>query len=72
MKTFEQAWAEKEAEGYQYGRDALEQVRFGWELRERQVSLMYAALNKISERTGSDDPCRWMVDLARKTLMAVD
>jgi hypothetical protein len=31
-KTFEQAWALKEAEGYQYGPDALEQVRFGWEL----------------------------------------
>jgi len=32
--TFEEAWAKKEAEGYQYGADALEQVRFGWELRE--------------------------------------
>ena len=31
-RTFEQAWAEKEAEGYQYGEDALEQVKFGWEL----------------------------------------
>lgn len=30
--TFEQAWALKEAEGYQYGPDALEQVRFGWEI----------------------------------------
>lgn len=30
--TFEQAWAKKAAEGYQYGHDALEQVRFGWEI----------------------------------------
>lgn len=30
--SFEDAWAQKEAEGYQYGEDALEQVRFGWEL----------------------------------------
>lgn len=30
--TFEQAWASYEAKGYQYGRDALEQVRFGWEI----------------------------------------
>ncbi|WP_257556494.1 hypothetical protein [Sphingobium sp. CFD-2] len=30
--SFEQVWATKEAEGYQYGEDALEQVRFGWEL----------------------------------------
>lgn len=30
--TFEEAWAAKEREGYQYGEDALEQVRFGWEL----------------------------------------
>jgi hypothetical protein len=34
MKTFEEAWAEKEAAGYQYGADALEQVWFGWEIRE--------------------------------------
>lgn len=34
MKTFEEIWAQKEKEGYQYGREALEQVRFGWELRE--------------------------------------
>lgn len=32
MKTFEQAWAEKEAQGYQYGEDALEGVRFGWQI----------------------------------------
>ena len=30
--SFEQVWATKEAEGYRYGEDALEQVRFGWEL----------------------------------------
>ena len=30
--SFEEAWAKKETEGYQYGRDALEQVRFGWDL----------------------------------------
>ncbi len=41
--TFEQAWSEKEAEGYQYGEEALERVRFGWELacgkmtRERRM-----------------------------------
>jgi len=33
-KTFEEAWAEKEKQGYQYGADALEQVRMGWELHE--------------------------------------
>jgi hypothetical protein len=30
--TFEEAWAKKVAQGYQYGRDALEGVRFGWEI----------------------------------------
>jgi len=34
MKTFEEAWAEMEARGYQYGADALENVRFGWNLRD--------------------------------------
>lgn len=31
--SFEAAWAQMEAKGYKYGRDALEQVRLGWELR---------------------------------------
>jgi hypothetical protein len=30
--TFEQAWATYVAKGYRYGPDALEQVRFGWEI----------------------------------------
>ena len=33
--TFEQVWAQKEREGYSYGEDALEQVRFGWELAQK-------------------------------------
>ena len=37
MKTFEEVWAEKEKEGYQYGSDALEQVRFGWSLGVAEV-----------------------------------
>ena len=30
--VFEEEWAKKEAAGYQYGHDALEQVRFGFEI----------------------------------------
>jgi hypothetical protein len=36
-KTFEMVWKEKMAEGYQYGDDALEQVKFGWELAMKAV-----------------------------------
>jgi hypothetical protein len=36
-KTFEMVWLEKMAEGYQYGDDALEQVKFGWELAMKAV-----------------------------------
>ena len=32
MRTFEEAWADKEKAGYQYGEDALEHVKFGWEI----------------------------------------
>lgn len=32
VPTFEEAWAEKEREGYQYGEDTLEHVRLGWEM----------------------------------------
>jgi hypothetical protein len=30
--TFEQAWAVKEVAGFQYGPEALEQVRMGWDM----------------------------------------
>lgn len=29
---------------------------------------LVAALRRIASTTGSDDPCRWMVDLAREAL----
>lgn len=32
LDNFENAWHEKMKEGYLYGEDALEQVRFGWEI----------------------------------------
>jgi hypothetical protein len=38
-KTFEEAWAEKEAEGYQYGEEALEQVRFGWDIAKSELTV---------------------------------
>jgi hypothetical protein len=31
-ETFEDVWAKFEANGYQYGRDALENVKFGWKI----------------------------------------
>lgn len=37
-ESFDSAWAEKEAQGFIYGHDALEQVRFGWEIRGSVVS----------------------------------
>jgi hypothetical protein len=37
MKTFKEAWAEKEREGYQYGGDALENVEFGWEIAQAEM-----------------------------------
>lgn len=49
-KTFEEVWAQKEAEGYQYGHDALEQVHFGFEL-----GLAYAAKLRAEE-----EPRAWL------------
>jgi hypothetical protein len=36
--NFERAWKKMEERGYQYGEDALEQVRLGWEMALREVS----------------------------------
>ena len=32
LGTFENAWAKKEKAGYRYGKQALEQVCFGWDM----------------------------------------
>lgn len=56
-KTFEQAWAEKEAEGYQYGEDALQGVHFGWEIAMKAVAEDDGALPfKIDDERCLTDP----------------
>ena len=47
--TFEECWADKEREGYQYGEDALEGVRFGWELAREGV-MVPAELSVLRKR----------------------
>lgn len=53
MITFKEAWAKKKSEGYQYGPDALEQVRFGWELAEREFGLSFDDYQAGAERTAN-------------------
>jgi len=36
--SFESVWAKQEEQGFQYGEEALQQVRFGWELALAQLS----------------------------------
>lgn len=59
MTTFEEVWAKKAAEGYQYGEDALEHVRFGWEIHEAEVAAAesdaMALLARGVELFGEDD-----------------
>ncbi len=60
MKTFDEVWAEKEREGYRYGDDALEQVRFGWELAqhargEDAVELQLAELRSVLDSPQTED-----------------
>lgn len=47
--AFREAWALKEAEGYRYGHDALEQVRFGWDMAMAQADRLTDALERIRE-----------------------
>ena len=59
--AFRAAWAKKEVAGYRYGRDALEGVRFGFEIAEEEfqaerratAALVQAA--KAWARFGRDD-----------------
>lgn len=43
MKNFKEKWEDKEREGYQYGRDALEGVRFGWDLAIEEMTAFVSA-----------------------------
>lgn len=38
MTTFEQAWELYKVKGYDYGPDALEQVKFGWEIAQVHIT----------------------------------
>jgi hypothetical protein len=57
-KTFQQAWSDMEAKGYRYGEDALEQVRFGWNLAyggdDSLVETMEDLLEQALYFTGED------------------
>lgn len=38
MRTFEQVWDEQKKQGYDYGKEALDNVRFGWALAILETS----------------------------------
>lgn len=57
MCSFQQVWDQKVREGYQYGPDALEQVKFGWDLAMQQIEKLQkerddysSALKEIREQ----------------------
>ena len=48
--TFAEAWQEKEAEGYRYGGDALENVEFGWDIAVAKFGdALTSALKRVEE-----------------------
>jgi len=64
VKTFIQAWAEKKAAGYEYGRDALESVKLGWDMacadRDEQIRVLEAQLQL--ERTAAENEGRMLAE----------
>lgn len=52
VPTFDEVWAQKKREGYSYGEDALEQVRFGWRLA--MIAFGGAPAGKTAEMTPGD------------------
>lgn len=69
MKTFKEVWAEKEAEGYRYGSDALDQVEFGWDLA--MSTIIKAATSVLIDKQIDNEPkLATLTDLERElTLM---
>lgn len=59
-QTFEQAWAEKEADGYRYGKEPLANVRLGWDMACKagaspQPCACNASLRLFAYSGGADD-----------------
>lgn len=56
MTTFEEDWAVFEKAGYGYGEDALENVRFGWEIaRGLKPQKIYKWSELHSEQTTTNN-----------------
>jgi len=53
-RPFSIVWREKEAQGYQYGADALENVKFGWQLAANEclpyILYLEAELAKVRKQ----------------------
>lgn len=61
--SFDDAWRVKEAEGYQYGHDALEQVSFGWELREAYAAAPPTSAGATEETDWNDVHDKWSTEI---------
>jgi hypothetical protein len=44
VKSFADAWDEMKKVGFQYGGDALANVRFGWNIRNEDLQELFAAI----------------------------
>ena len=72
MKTFEQAWSEQKAQGYDYGYEALENVRFGWELALAAIRALPTAIATapiIAVIGGDADEARECLDAGCDTVL---
>lgn len=55
-KSFEETWSTMEAMGYEYGNEALEQVRFGWELANHKkpnsesINILVSGISQLNEK----------------------
>ena len=48
MSDFDIAWKEMEKRGFQYGKDALEQVRLGWHMRDDELAAARADVERLT------------------------
>jgi len=58
-KTFTQAWAHMEAQGYHYGTDELEHVHLGWNMAQREIANVLLELaQEIAQLKRGEFICR--------------
>lgn len=72
FKTFEEAWAQKQLQGYQYGDEALQNVHMGWEMAQSNTDEIYARIVELEPLDDEENPSAHYVPAMKAAIVALE